>query len=914
MPSLSSTSVPADQRPAELDQRWYAKSAAATLAALGVPAGGLTSSAAAARLAQYGRNELPAAAAESLARIFARQFQSPLIYVLAAAAVAVLAMGDAVDAAIIGVVLLFNAAVGALQEGRAQNTLAALRRFVATTATVLRDSREAIVPDAEVVPGDTLVLQEGERVPADARIISASNLAVDEAPLTGESTPVHKDEATLRGDAALADQKSMVFKGTHVLTGSGRAVAVATGPATAVGRIAQKLVGIDAEVPLKANVRKLSRAIVGAVVGVCILLFVGGIAVGRPAAEMFATVVSLAVSIIPEGLPIVLTLVLATGVWRMSKRNALVKRLQAVEALGQASVVAVDKTGTITKNEMVVQRVYAAGEMFDVSGSGYDPAGEVRRGGGAVDPASHPELLLAGRVAALCAAARVVYDEATKRWRVAGDPTEAALLVLSRKLGFHRDDLVHEWPLLAEVPFDYRLKYRAALHRGEGGANVLAAIGAPEVILAACTRVQGQAGPVPLAAEQLRQLEQEFAKFSRAGLRVIAGAVADRSGGSLAPGDLADLTFVAFFAMKDGLRPEVRPAVARAQGAGVRVVMITGDNRITARAVAREAGIFRPGDTVLTGVEVDSLDDAGLAQQLANVSVFARVTPEHKLRIINAYRSRGEVVAMTGDGVNDAPSLVAADLGIAMGKIGTEVAKEAADIVLLDDNFSSIVAAIEEGRSTIRTIKKVIQYLFSTSFAELLVIAAALALGMPLPLLAAQIIWLNFVTDTFLDVSLGMEPREPGLLDGRLSAPSRSLVDVASVRRMALMALPMAVGTLLMFNRYLGDDLVKAGTVALTTLTVFQWFNAWNCRSADRSAFRMNPLANPYLLGATAVTVTLHMLAIYWSPLQNLLRTVPLSPSDWLLIIPVAASVIVVEEVRKAVVRLHRKSTRPALA
>ncbi len=913
MPSSTSTEASADRRPAERDQRWYAKSGAAALSALGVTAAGVTASGAAARLAQFGRNELPAAAAESLARIFVRQFQSPLIYVLAAAAVAVLAMGDAVDAAIIGAVLLFNAGVGALQEGRAQNTLAALRKFVATTATVLRDGREAIVPDAEVVPGDTLVLQEGERIPADARVLAASNLAVDEAPLTGESTPVHKAESALRGEVPMADQKNMVFKGTHVLTGSGRAVAVATGSGTAVGRIAQKLVGIDAEVPLKANVRRLSRAIVAAVGAVSVLLFVGGTLAGRPVGEMFATVVSLAVSIIPEGLPIVLTLVLATGVWRMSKRNALVKRLQAVEALGQASVVAVDKTGTITKNEMVVQKVYAAGEAFDVSGSGYDPAGEVRRGGGTVDPASHPELLLAGRVAALCAAARVVYDEATKRWRVAGDPTEAALLVLSRKLGFHRDDLVNEQPLLAEVPFDYRLKYRAALHRGDGG-NVLAAVGAPEVILAACTHLQGPSGTMAMDQEQRRRLEQEFTKFSRAGLRVIAGAIASRSGKSLAPGDLAGMTFVAFFAMKDGLRPEVRPAVARAQGAGIRVVMITGDNRITARAVAREAGIFRAGDTVLTGAEVDSLDDAALAQQLASVSVFARVTPEHKLRIINAYRSRGEVVAMTGDGVNDAPSLVAADLGVAMGKIGTEVAKEAADIVLLDDNFSSIVAAVEEGRSTIRTIKKVIQYLFSTSFAELLVIAVALALGMPLPLLAAQIIWLNFVTDTFLDVSLGMEPREPGLLDGRPSAASRSLVDAASVRRMAVMALPMAAGTLLMFSRYMGEDLVKAGTVALTTLTVFQWFNAWNCRSADRSAFRMNPLANPYLLGATAVTVTLHMLAIYWPPLQGLLRTVPLSLNDWLMIIPVAASVIVVEEVRKAVARLHRKSTRPALA
>lgn len=887
----------------ERDPRWYAKSGTATLAALGVAAEGLSSSDAAARLAQYGRNELPAAARDSWLQIFLQQFQSPLIYVLAGATVAVLALGDTVDAAIIVAVLLFNAAVGAIQEGRAQNTLVALRGFVSTSATVVRDGREAIVPDAEVAPGEIVVLQEGERVPADARLLSTSNLALDEAPLTGESTPVHKSEGSMRGEVALADRRNMVFKGTYVLTGSGRAVVVATGAGTEVGRIAQKLVGVDADVPLKAKVRRLSQVIVAAVGGISALLFVGGLAAGREVGEMFATVVSLAVSIIPEGLPIVLTVVLATGVWRMSKRNALVRRLQAVEALGQATVVAVDKTGTITKNEMVVQKVYAAGQTFDVSGSGYDPAGEVRHGGAAVDAASHPELLLAGRVAALCATARVVYDEATERWRVAGDPTEAALLVLSRKLGFHRDDLVNEQPLLAEVPFDYRLKYRAALHRGEGGTNQLAVIGAPEVILGACS----------LAPEERRQLEQEFTKLSRAGLRVIAGAVADRRVDTL-DGDLSGLTFVALFAMKDGLRAEVRSAVARAEGAGIRVVMITGDNRITARAVAREAGIFHTGDEVLTGDEVDNLDDAALGQRLAKVSVFARVTPEHKLRIINAYRSLGEVVAMTGDGVNDAPSLVAADLGVAMGKIGTEVAKEAADIILLDDNFSSIVAAVEEGRSTTLAIRRVITYLFSTGIAELLTIAAALVLGLPLPLLAVQIIWLNFVTNTFLDVSLGMEPREPGLLAGRPPKSSLSLLDAASLRRMALMALPMAIGTLLMFYRYLGLDAAKAGTAALTTLAVFQWFNVWNCRSVGRSAFRMSPLRNPYLLGATTLTATLQLLAIYWPPLQGMLRTVPLSLNDWLLVVPVAASVIVVEEVRKAVVQMRRRTTASVLA
>jgi Ca2+-transporting ATPase len=860
---------------------------------------GLSQEEAGRRLREHGLNKLPEARVDSLAVIFFRQFQSPLIYILLAASVIVFAMGKLADGSLILAVLLFNAAIGAFQEGKAQNTLLALKKFAETKATVLRDGKEQVITDAEVVPGDVLILQEGEKVPADARIILSRNLKVDESALTGESEPVHK-----------IAREDMIFKATHVVYGSGKAIVVATGLNTAVGKIAKEIAGVNTEIPLKANIRYLSRLIIIAVAGTNAFLFLLGIISGRPVQEMFTTVVSLSVAIIPEGLPVVMTLVLATGVWRMSKRNALIKNLQAVEALGQARVIAVDKTGTITKNELVVRKVFTGGKMFEVGGVGYEPRGEISLGGNTIDPLNHPELLFAGKIAAFCANARVMFSGEEKIWRVAGDPTEAAMLVLSQKLGFHKEDLERESPLVAEIPFDYKLKYHASLHK-TGNRKMLAVVGAPEAILGLSQKIRRGGENHPLSDKEKEELEAVFHSMSEEGLRIVALAETAEAPETLTAEAVHSLTFVGFLGMKDALRPEAADAVQKAAAAGIRVVMITGDHKITARAIAKEAGIWREGEAVLTGEDIDKLSDKELKESLSKTSVFARVTPEHKLRIIKAYEARGEVIAMTGDGVNDAPSLVAADLGVGMGKIGTEVAKEASDIVLLDDNFGSIVSAVEEGRSIYKTIKKVITYLFAGSWSQVIAIVFSLFLGLPLPLLAAQIIWLNFVTDGFLTSTLAMEPKEEGLLRGNFERPKKYLIDKPMVRRIALMTISPALGTLILFSLYYQTDMAKAWTIALTTLAVSRWFNVWNCRHESKSIFQMNPLSNIYLVAATIVTICLQMLAIYHPVMQGFLSTTSLGLAEWLMIMPVAASLVLIEEVRKLFYR--RKLSRIGL-
>ena len=899
-----------------VNDMWHSQTLPEIFKALHSSEHGLTREKAAKRLKEYGKNYLPEGKGDSILVIFLRQFRSPLIYILVAASMIIFAMGETIDGLIILAVLIFNAVMGTIQEGKAQNTLLALKKFVETKAMVLREGKELIVPDSEVVPGDIIILQEGEKVPADARVITATNLKIDEAALTGESVPVHKVADTLDNvDLPTADQKNMVFKGTHILSGNGQSIVVATGLETAIGKISKEIATIDTEIPLKTNVRDLSRLIIFTVIGISTLLFLLGIISGKSAQEMFATVVSLAVSIIPEGLPIVMTLVLATGVWRMSKRNALVKRLQAVEALGQARIIAVDKTGTITKNEMVIQKVYVNGKFFEVGGVGYEPKGEIQLNGNVINPANHPELLAAGRIAALCANTRVLFSEEEKVWRVAGDPTEAAMLVFARKLGFHKDDLERESPLASEIPFDYKLKYHATVHRSNdanlsaGRQKFMTIVGAPEVILGLSQKMWDDEKSYFLSQEEKQRLESIFLSLSQEGLRVIALAESRDLFDITKPETIGNLTFVGFFGMKDALRPEVAEAMEKAIAAGIRVVMITGDHKITAQAIAREAGIYQDGDTILTGQDIDAFSDAELSLKLMRTSVFARVTAEHKLRIINAYKARGEIVAMTGDGVNDAPSLVAADLGVAMGKIGTEVAKEASDIVLLDDNFGSIVSAIEEGRNIYKTIKKVVLYLFSTSWGETLTIIGALLLGYPLPLLPAQIIWLNFVTDGFLDVALAMEPKEEGLLRGNFERPKKYLVDKLMTQRMFVMAVPMMIGTLFLFGWYFSagggsalggeNDLAKAWTISLTTLAVFQWFNAWNCRHESKSVFQMNPFSNKFLVGATLTVISLQLLVVYNQFMQKFLRTVPLKLSEWLVIISIATSIIFAEEIRK---------------
>ena len=838
---------------------------------------GLTSKEALLRLQIFGQNKLPEAKSDGFIKIFFSQFKSPLIYILLGACFIVFLLAEFIDGFIILAVLILNAIVGTVQEGKAQNTLRALKKYTETSTAVLRDGKEVILTDKELVPGDIILLQEGAKIPADARLILANNLKIDESALTGESGPVHK---TLEPDEKSLVARDMVFKGTSMLSGSGKAVVIYTGIKTAVGKIAKEIASIDAEMPLKKNIKSLSRWIIVSVAVVNILLFSLGVISGQNIKDLVLIMVSISVSMVPEGLPIVITLILAAGVWRMSKRNALVKKLQAVEALGQAEIIAVDKTGTITKNEMVVQKVFVDNALFKVEGIGYEPKGSVRINKELVEPLNHPGFIFAVKNAALCVDARVMFSEKEKQWQARGDPTEAALLVLSKKIGLNKDVLERESPSIVEFPFDYQLKMRASL-RGIGKTSTLIVAGAPENILSISEKVWHSGKCCAFLKDEKEQLKDVFERMSEQGLRVVALAISERP---QKRNPFNKLTFVSLFGMKDALRPEIKESVKKAQSAGVRVIMITGDYRVTAKAIASEAGIYKQGDKIIDGDQLEKTKD------ITSATIFARVTPSHKLKIINAFKAERKIIAMTGDGVNDAPSLVAADLGVSMGKIGTEVAKEASDIVLLDDNFESIISAIEEGRSIYKTIKKVILYLFSTSIGEVLVIAIGFSLGYPLVILPVQIIWLNFVTDGFLDIALASEPAE------KMSSASKHIIDPLMILRMVLMAVPMAIGALIVFG--LEPDLARARTTVLLTLAVFQWFNAWNCRSDKKSLFH-NILSNKFLLFSTLAVIFLQALAVYHPFFQSILHTVPLALGDWALAIGIASSIILIEEARK---------------
>jgi P-type Ca2+ transporter type 2C len=870
-----------------MKQNWYRKTIAQVYNELHTTADGLTDQAVVLQRQKYGWNTLPEAKGESYAVIFAQQFKSPLIYILLGVTVIMAILGETADATIIGLVLVFNAVIGTVQEGKAQNTLAALKNFVKGNAVVRRRGEEEVIPDEELVPGDTIVLREGDKVPADCRLVLSTGLKVDEASLTGESEPVLKTIDTLAEvsghELHLPEQTNMLFKGTHVVAGGGEAVVVTTGVNTVIGSISQAVATTNTEIPLQGNIRHLSRLIIIVVGCINIALFLLGVLTGKSVVEMFKIVVSLSVSIIPEGLPVVMTLVLANGVWRMSKRRALVKKLAAVEALGQANVIAVDKTGTITKNELVVQKLYVSGKTFDVLGSGFEPRGDILENGTVISALSIPELVLAGKVASR-AAAELQFVEGYNAWRILGDPTEGALVVLAEKIGFKQEDIRRHHSVIQEIPFDYKKKYHASVHREEQG-YLLTVVGAPEAVFALANKPHDHLSPL-------------LKSWAAQGLRILAFGMKEVHG-PVNPDELPHITFGGLFAMRDTLHPEVPEAVADVTAAGIQVVMITGDHTATAQAIARDAGIFHDGDHVVTGADLEEWGPAELQHKLSNTAVFARVTPEDKFRIVQAFQKRGDIIAMTGDGVNDVPSLVAADLGVAMGKIGTEVAKEAADIVLLDDNFATIAAAVEEGRNIYITIKRAILYLFSTSIGELFAIVIGLALGYPLPVLAVQVLWLNFVTDGFLTVAFAMEPKEGNLLRQKFTKPNKYLVDKTMIIRMIPMGLVMAVGTIAIFRYFAPVDYVKATTIAMTLLAVFQWFNAWNCRSEKKSILRQNPFSNPWLLAATAIVIILQILALQLPFLQKILHTTSLSAWEWAMIVLMATSVIIIEELRK---------------
>jgi P-type Ca2+ transporter type 2C len=894
----------------DLDQEWYKVDYSKVLKNFNSNfQSGLSDSKVLEARKKYGQNSLQEQKPKSYFSIFFSQFKSPIIYVLLVATLIVFLLQDYVDAFIIFSIIIINSVIGTIQEGKAQDTLAALKRIVKSYATVIRNGEQKRIPDYEIVPGDILILKDGDAVTADARLFNVTSLKVNESALTGESTLVFKHADPILGvNIGNSDQKNMVFRGTHITSGLGKAIVVRTGVNTIIGRIASKLSEINITIPLKKNIDNLSKILVLIVLVVAVSLFFVGINNGKSVNEMFVTVVALSVSAIPEGLPVVVTVVLSMGVWRMSKIKVLVKKLQAVEALGQAKVIALDKTGTITKNQMTLQKIFVNNRYFDVTGIGYKPEGTVLENEKEINPEQDSDLDLTTKISVLTSIASVVYSKNDNDWILEhGDPTEAALIVLGKKLNYEKDQLLRENPQVLEIPFELETKHHTTINLIDN-KNFLASAGSPEIILEKCTNIWSNGGVKKITEKDIAKIEEVMREFSSEGYRLLALACDFTPASDVSAKNLSNLTFVGIVAIMDAVRTEVFDAVKTVKGAGIKPVMITGDHVNTAIAISKKVGIYEDGDIAITGKEILEMSDRDVLQILEKVSVFARVSPEDKMRIIELYKKSGKTIAMTGDGINDALSLTAADLGVAMGQAGTEVAKEAADIILLDDNFGNIVEAAEEGRNIYLTIRKAILFLLATNLGEILVISVAIIAGLPLPIIATQIIWLNLVTDASLVIMLAFDPKDKGLLKEKFKKPSRFVVDGDMLIRMMLVSFVMTAATIYVFAQYLGQDMVKVWTMCLTTLTVIQWYNIFNVRSHKKTIFSKDLFNNKFLLLGLFISVSLHLFSVYTPFMQQILKLTPLNLQEWGFILVIGFSVVIVEEFRKFIYRRQEKT------
>ena len=900
---------------------------------------GLTALEAARRLARDGPNELrPALRPPAWRRVLA-QFQDPLVYLLLVAIGVAFAAwliegrsGWPIDAIVISSIVLINAALGHLQQSRAENAVAALSRLTAATSAVQRDGREQRVASAELVRGDLLLLREGDAVGADARLLRASALRVLEASLTGESDAVLKDAATLPAPTALADRVNMVFKGTAVAQGTGVAVVTATGPGTEIGAIAKMLEAThEPPSPLQLEVARIGRMLGGAVVIIAAIV-VGTILLLseiRAPSDLIAVLllgVSLAVAAVPEGLPAILSVVLALGVQRMAKRHAIVKNLSSVETLGSASVICTDKTGTLTRAEMTIERVATASGTSRVTGVGYAPVGRVEHQGLALTAgplhAEHVVTLSGGSLAGNADLRRSEHGE----WQVQGDPTEIAFLVAERKLGA-TERRERRFERVGEIPFSSNRKMMSTVERDreQGGAFVVVTKGAPDIVMTRCTRVRVGMVVVPIDDALRARAVADVNAMSDAALRTLAVAYRPIGAGAVpdAHEDLErDLIFVGTVGIIDPPREEAAAAIREARKAGIRVIMITGDHPRTAARIAADLGIVASGSSALTSAELDALDDAGWARTVRNVSVFARVAPVHKLRIVRALQADGQVVAMTGDGVNDAPALKSADIGVAMGVTGTEVTKEASRMILAEDNFATIVDAVREGRGIFDNIRKFLRYLLSSNMGEVLTVflgvvgagviglhGAGTGEALVLPLLATQILWINLVTDSGPALAMGVDRPNPDLMERPPRRPTERAIDARMWRGVLAIGLVMALATLLTIDLHLPggliegtDSLDSARTAGFTVLVLAQLFNCFNARSETDSAFS-GLFGNRWLWTAVALSIVLQVAVVHVELLNTAFGTVPLSMTQWAVCVAMASTVLWFSEVRKAWLR-----------
>jgi P-type Ca2+ transporter type 2C len=860
---------------------------------------GLSEAEAKIRLEMEGPNKLPEGKGLSRLEILLHQFKSPLIYILLVAAVVTAILGEYIDTGVIATVLILNAVIGYFQEAKAEKSMRALQGLVVPRAKVLREEEEKEMPSEDLVPGDIVFLSSGMRVPADVRLFRTTELNIEEAALTGESLPAEKTGKPIEeANLTPGDQMNMAFMGTIVVSGRGTGVVVNTGQKSVLGHIFREMEEVSVTVtPLQQKIIRFAHFVGFLVLGSALAIAVLGFFLGMTVAEIFKIAVAASVAAVPEGLPVVVTITMAIGVSRMAKRHAIIRKLHAVETLGSTTVICSDKTGTLTKNEMTVKAIYDGNHAYEVTGSGYDPEGEIFCDWECADAAELKRIQPAARIGMLCNESRIYEEDGD--FRVDGDPTEGALIVSAMKAGLKLEEEKAEYPQLSIIPFESERGFMATLHEHDG-KKLIFLKGAPEKVLEMCSQVPSGD---PLNQEKVFEMAEHFAED---GMRVLAMAFKESDVEELTHKDIAGGFILAGLqGMMDPPRPEAVDAVKGCKEAGIRVAMITGDHAVTASAIGKMIGITRKDSRTLTGKDLEPMDDDTLFDKVQDVFVFARVSPQHKLRIVKQLKRHGEVVAVTGDGVNDAPALKAAHIGVAMGKTGTDVAREASDMVITDDNFSSIFHAVEQGRVVFDNIRKVTMFLIPTGFAAILSILIAMGLGMPIPYVAAQLLWINLVTNGLQDVALAFEPAEKDVLKRKPRDTGEGIMSRIMLERSLLVGVLMSAGVIYNFSSALdeGVSVERARTIAVTTMVLFQFFQAWNSRSELQSVFRMDPLSNPLLFYGTVAAFLAQIAVIYLPALQWVFRTEALDGSDWSRIILVALVVVVAVEIDKALRR-----------
>ena len=897
---------------ASQEPQWHAMEPAEAIAALHVSVPrGLSDEEATSRLSVHGPNEIQEAKKEAAWKLLLDQFKETLILILIAAAVVSILIGEAIDSAVILVIVFASAGLGFYQEYRAEQSLALLKKLAAPAATVIRDWQEKVVPARELVPGDLIMLDPGDKVPADARIVDQINLQIDEAMLTGESVPVEKSVEVLQVEVPLQERDNIAFSGTVVTYGRGKAVVFATGMGTEFGKIARMIqTDEQPQTPLEKRMDELGNWMIKVLLATVALVSVLGILRGHELLEMFLWGVSLAVAAVPEALPAVVTGALAIGVYRMARRKAIVRHLPATETLGSTTIICSDKTGTLTKGEMTVKRVYAEGNVYEVTGVGYEPRGDFKPSLTDVEQDPVKFTCLCG---VLCNDAKLTNQNGS--WKIIGDPTEGALVVAAAKAHIDVDAARQDYPRVAEVPFTSERKMMSTVHKTKEGQYLLAAKGAAEVVIEKCSKLQHQSSSVVLDQDSRQKALHANDSFAAEGFRVLAVGyrLLDELPDEVDEGIEREMTFLGLLGMIDPPREEATEAVKLCKKAGVCVVMITGDHKLTATWVAKELGILKEGDLAFTGSELDRLGDEEFASIVDKISVYSRTAPEHKSRIVEALKKRGNVVAMTGDGINDAPALKKSDIGVAMGITGTDVTKDASDMILADDNFATIVAAVYEGRGIFENIRKYLTYLLSANIGEILIMAVAGLIALPLPLLAKHLLFVNLATDGLPALALGTDPPDPLVMEKPPRDPAESIF--ATVHRwlagIALLLLGAAsvafIYGLVSYGWTFANPVaiaeLKARSMVFATIVYFEIFFAFSCRSFSRTFLATDPLGNKSLLAAVLGQAVLIPFIFQIPLLANLFSVTALKSTEWLIVVGLGSLGFILSELAKVVFR-----------